>query len=103
MSMEAQTIPHDIKSSYNGLNGFRGTPNGSPMHQLDGRHESPHLAKVNGDLNGTTNEGNENTFPSLEDLERELPYVGDGQIHLGLLMHQLVHDLYAQLLNVAET
>jgi hypothetical protein len=53
--------------------------------------------------NGTMNAGNEVTFPSLEDMERELPHIDDGQVHLGLVMHQVVQDLYAQLLNVAET
>ena len=42
-------------------------------------------------------------FPSMEDLEKELPFVLDGQIHLGLVMHQMVQDLYSQLLNIAET
>jgi hypothetical protein len=42
-------------------------------------------------------------FPSMEELEKELPFVLDGQIHLGLVMHQMVQDLYSQLLNIAET
>jgi hypothetical protein len=73
------------------------------MPQLDNKHEPSQHNKANGDLNGATNEGNESTFPSLEDLERELPHVVVGQVTVGFLMRQVVFDLYAQLLNVAET
>lgn len=50
-----------------------------------------------------TRDMNDNDFPSLEELEKELPFVGEGQVHLGLVIHQMVQDLYASLLNIAET
>ncbi|KIM23398.1 hypothetical protein M408DRAFT_27956 [Serendipita vermifera MAFF 305830] len=87
---------HDIKPSYSALNGTRIGSNGSP--QLG--HE-PRLS--HSDINGTLGQEDERPLPSLEELERELPVIEDGQVFLGLVMHQLVQDLYAQLLNVAET
>ncbi|CAL1707828.1 unnamed protein product [Somion occarium] len=41
--------------------------------------------------------------PTLEELERELPYVGDGQIHLGELVSRTVQTIYAELTELAET
>jgi len=101
--MEVESIPQDIKPAHTTLNGFRGAQNGSPAHTLESKFESSNQTDANGDLESGYNEGNERPLPSLEDLERELPQIDDGQIHLGYLMHQLVQDLYAQLLNVAET
>lgn len=46
---------------------------------------------------------NGDPLDSLADLEQELPMVSDGQVSLGLLMHQLVSDLYSTLSNTAET
>ena len=41
--------------------------------------------------------------PSLEELERELPFVGDGQIHLGDLLSRVVQATYAELSELSET
>lgn len=41
--------------------------------------------------------------PTLEELERELPYVGDGQVHLGELVSRTVQSIYAELTELAET
>lgn len=41
--------------------------------------------------------------PSLEDLERELPVVYDGQIPLGDLISRVVQAIYAELLEHSET
>jgi mediator of RNA polymerase II transcription subunit 14 len=54
-------------------------------------------------INGHPNDPKGQPFPSMEELEKELPFVLDGQVHLGLVMHQMVQDLYSQLLNIAET
>ncbi|KAG8774821.1 mediator complex subunit, partial [Serendipita sp. 397] len=65
-----------------------------------------HPVAVNGaDSSKEMSRGDEEVdeWPSLQDLEKELPKVFDGQVYLGFLMHQLVQDLYAQLLNIAET
>ena len=40
---------------------------------------------------------------TLEELERELPYVGDGQIPLGELVSRTVQSIYAELTELAET
>ena len=41
--------------------------------------------------------------PSVEDLERELPVVYDGQIPLGELVSRTVQAIYAELSELAET
>ncbi|KAI0745059.1 MED14-domain-containing protein [Earliella scabrosa] len=41
--------------------------------------------------------------PTLEELERELPVVMDGQIPLGELVSRLVQTMYAELVEMAET
>jgi len=41
--------------------------------------------------------------PSLEDLERELPVVDDGQIPFGDLLSRVVQSIYAELSELAET
>ena len=41
--------------------------------------------------------------PSLEELERELPMVYDGQIRLGELLSRVVQQIYAELSELAET
>lgn len=97
--MDIQAIQHDIKPSHSALNGIRGPQNGSPLHG----HDSSYPAHTNGDHYGKHDDEDERPLPSLEDLERELPVIEEGQVFLGLAMHQLVQDLYAQLLNVAET
>ena len=40
---------------------------------------------------------------TLEELERELPYVGDGQVPLGELVSRTVQSIYAELTGLAET
>lgn len=41
--------------------------------------------------------------PSIDDLERELPLVYDGQIALGELLSRVVQSIYAELSELAET
>lgn len=41
--------------------------------------------------------------PPLEELERELPFVDDGQIHLGDLLSRVVQATYAELSELSET
>ena len=41
--------------------------------------------------------------PTLEELERELPVVYDGQIPLGDLLSRSVQSVYAELLELVET
>ena len=41
--------------------------------------------------------------PSIEELERELPVVDDGQIPLGDLLSRVVQSIYAELSELAET
>lgn len=41
--------------------------------------------------------------PSLEELERQLPVVQDGQIPLGELVSRLAQTIYAELIELAET
>jgi mediator of RNA polymerase II transcription subunit 14 len=41
--------------------------------------------------------------PLLEELERELPMVYDGQIRLGDLLSRVVQQIYAELSELAET
>lgn len=41
--------------------------------------------------------------PSLEELERELPVVYDGQVPLGDLLSRVVQSIYAELSELAET
>jgi mediator of RNA polymerase II transcription subunit 14 len=41
--------------------------------------------------------------PTIEELERELPMVYDGQIHLGDLLSRVVQAIYAELSELAET
>lgn len=41
--------------------------------------------------------------PTLEQLERELPMVHDGQVYLGELVSRLVQTMYAELVEMAET
>ena len=70
-------------------------------------------AAVNGHLvNGTTHapihngNGNGKTEAhelALEELERELPLVHDGQVPLGELVSRLVQTMYAELVEMAET
>jgi hypothetical protein len=72
------------------------TLNGHQEHFQDSPEHFP-------DINGQHNDSNGDPFPSMAELEKELPFVVDGQVHLGLVMHQMVQDLYSQLLNIAET
>ena len=68
-------------------------------------------AAVNGHLvNGTTHapihNGNGKTEAhelALEELERELPLVHDGQVPLRELVSRLVQTMYAELVEMAET
>ena len=41
--------------------------------------------------------------PPLEELERELPFVNDGQIALGDLLSRVVQATYAELSELSET
>jgi mediator of RNA polymerase II transcription subunit 14 len=46
----------------------------------------------------------DDTFgPTIEELERELPVVYDGQIPLGDLLSRVVQSIYAELSELAET
>lgn len=62
-------------------------------------------------LNGTTprhpptlqNGDNSMHEPSLQELERELPVVMDGQVPLGELISRMVQSMYAELTEMAET
>lgn len=51
------------------------------------------------------NQGHSNGFhePTLEELERELPMVYDGQIHLGDLLSRMMQAIYAEISELAET
>lgn len=51
------------------------------------------------------NQGHSDGFhePTLEELERELPMVYDGQIHLGDLLSRMMQSIYAELSELAET
>lgn len=110
----------DIKPNYSNLNGHKdgvqSQMNGHPMHSEHFQDDLIHTRHPNGsngismnphdvfmDDGGLKNELDERPFPSMEELEKELPFVVDGQVHLGLVMHQMVQDLYSQLLNIAET
>ena len=42
-------------------------------------------------------------FPSIEQLEGELPVVQDGQIFIGDLLSRVVQSIYAELTVLAET
>ena len=59
------------------------------VHSVDGTDQAL--------LRGTDGE------PSLEELERELPVVGDGQVSLGELLSRVVQNVYAELTVMAET
>ena len=50
----------------------------------------------------TTN-GHHEPEPSVEELERELPVVYDGQVPLGELVSRTVQAIYAELSELAET
>jgi hypothetical protein len=101
--MEIQATTFDLNPSNISINGFKD----GKMHHL---HDSQALSNGLGH-NHPLGDGqlyqqedpDEKPLPSLHELERELPVVMDGQVPLGHVMHQLVQDLYAQLLNVAET
>jgi mediator of RNA polymerase II transcription subunit 14 len=41
--------------------------------------------------------------PTVEELERELPVVYDGQVSLGDLLSRVVQSIYAELSELAET
>jgi mediator of RNA polymerase II transcription subunit 14 len=66
-------------------------------------HEIPQIDPYpqNGGLNGIHSEI-DNEIP-LEDLERELPFVSDGQIPLGDLLSRVVQATYAELSELSET
>lgn len=57
---------------------------------------NPSHSQNNG-LNGNDHE------PLLEELERELPFVDDGQIPLGDLLSRVVQATYAELSELSET
>lgn len=107
--MDVMADSYDTKPDLKALNGLT-NGNGAVLHDTYNhqpshthQHENPigdsgrggHFA-----VDGTSVGG---PLDSLADLERELPVVVDGQIPLGLLMHQLVADLHSHLSNMAET
>jgi len=63
---------------------------------VDALHSSPELI-ANHDQHLGISE------PTLEELERELPVVYDGQIPLGDLLSRVVQSVYAELLELVET
>ncbi|RDX48026.1 MED14-domain-containing protein [Lentinus brumalis] len=58
---------------------------------------------VNGFHHTPLQNGKHHDEPTLEDLERELPLVMDGQIPLGELVSRLSQAIYAELVEMAET
>lgn len=60
------------------------------------------IVDVQSVLSGSTN-GGPIPEPSLDELERELPVVMDGQIPLGELLSRAMQSIYAELLELAET
>ena len=55
----------------------------------------------NGSINGIPNGSSDS--PSLEELERELPFVHDGQVPLAELVSRMAQAIYAELTELAET
>jgi len=68
----------------------------SQAEMVDSLHSSPKLV-ANHDQYLDISE------PTLEELERELPVVYDGQIPLGDLLSRVVQSVYAELLELVET
>ncbi|KAG8767922.1 mediator complex subunit, partial [Serendipita sp. 398] len=108
--MDVQSTQNDIKPNVSSINGIKDdahlAPNGQLARMSAATTNLSHPVAVNGaDSSKEMSRGDEEVdeWPSLQDLEKELPKVFDGQVYLGFLMHQLVQDLYAQLLNIAET
>lgn len=71
-------------------------------------HHTPIAGPSNGHTASHPPLGSEMTVngahePTLEELERELPYVGDGQVPLGELVSRTVQSIYAELTELAET
>lgn len=74
-----------------------------PTRSLNGNGNgalSHHIPPPDGDLPPYTNGIHE---PTLEELERELPVVHDGQVPLGELVSRLAQTIYAELTELAET
>ena len=101
--MEVQTASIDIKPTIHSLNGFKDAPLTVPNGQPRLADGLPPNGTAYETGNSAHNPHDDAEWPSLQDLEMELPQIHDGQVHVGLVMHQLVHDLYAQLTNIAET
>lgn len=72
------------------------TTNG--VNGVNGHKASSGTVDVSGP--STSNEFHET---SLEELERELPVVYDGQVPLGDLLSRVTQAIYAELLEMAET
>ena len=83
-------LPNGADTSTRSLNG--NGSNGTLSH-----HKPP---PPDGDLPAYTNGFHE---PTLEELERELPVVHDGQVPLGELVSRLAQTIYAELTELAET
>ncbi|CAG7850975.1 SubName: Full=Related to RNA polymerase II mediator complex protein pmc1 {ECO:0000313/EMBL:CCA73688.1} [Serendipita indica DSM 11827] len=101
--MDVQTAPIDIKPTIHSLNGFKDAPltvpNGQPR-LTDGLPPNGIAHEMGNDVKHLQDDAE---WPSLQDLEKELPQIYDGQVSVAHVMHQLVHDLYSQLTNIAET
>ena len=107
--------PHPLLPPYSCLSAVRGLYRPSALHLntvydiAACHHTSPMETAVNGHLvNGfhphtPMQNGKHHHLPSLEELERELPVVMDGQIPLGELVSRLVQAMYAELVEMAET
>lgn len=68
---------------------------------MNGTVSNDHPQAVVG-MNGIHDEA-EAPEPALEELERELPAVYDGQIPLGDLLSRVMQSIYAELSELAET
>ncbi|CAG8617135.1 16110_t:CDS:10, partial [Acaulospora colombiana] len=102
IAMGFKAASFDLNPSNISINGFKDSKphlshDSQPMSNGFG-HNHPL-----GDGQFYQEDPDEKPLPSMHELERELPVVMDGQVQLSLVMHQLVQDLYAQLLNIAET
>ncbi|KAL1667181.1 mediator complex subunit MED14-domain-containing protein [Schizophyllum commune] len=58
---------------------------------------------MNGKENGMNGDGNHYEEPAVEDLERMLPDVNEGQVPFGMIVSRVAQQIYAELQEVAET
>lgn len=71
--------------------------------QINGKVKREHQITSVPVLNGYGVDHAKEEIGSIEDLERELPFVNDEQISLGDITSRLVHAIYAELSELAET